>query len=161
METEEGLLKHFILGPLGEWRRMLLGAFSFWLPDIIYHYVRKSELSEAAIWEMTAVMPILTLIAYIAVRLTTGSRNEDRRSVAISMLLGIWVLAPAMISIGTTFAGAGLRSGSGSLLVVILGTVLFPIYTLIMAGYDLTIPALFLVTILLVGAHFAFERTRM
>jgi hypothetical protein len=57
------------------------------------------------------------------------------------------------------FAGAGFRSGHASL-VIILGTILFPIYALIMSGYDLTIPALLLVTILLVGARLTFERRR-
>lgn len=138
---------------------MLLGAVSFWLPDIIYHYLRKTELSTAAIWTMTAVMPLLALITYGAVLCTTGRCHEGRWSVATSMLLGIRVLAPMMIGLGQTFAGAGFRSGHASL-VIILGTILFPIYALIMSGYDLTIPALLLVTILLVGARLTFERRR-
>jgi hypothetical protein len=136
---------------------MLLGAVSFWLPDIVYHCLRKTELSTAAIWSMTAVMPLLALITYGAVLCTTGRCHEGRWSVATSMLLGIRVLAPTMIGLGQTFAGAGFRSGPR-----------FPcnnprhnsvsLYALIMSGYGLTIPALLLVTILLVGARLTFER---
>jgi hypothetical protein len=58
-----------------------LGAVSFWLPDIVYHCLGKTELSTAAIWTMTAVMPLLTLITYGAVLCTTGRRHEgDGRS---------------------------------------------------------------------------------
>lgn len=70
------------------------------------------------------------------------------------------MLAPTMIGVGTTFAGAGFKSGVGSLLIIIFGTALFPIYALIMSGYDLTIPALLLVTILLIGARLVLERRR-
>jgi hypothetical protein len=159
MEPEKGSLKRFALAALGEWRTILLGAFSFWLPDIVYHFLRKTELSTAAIWTMTAVMPLLALVAYTAVLFGTGRRDEGRPSVATSMLLGIWVLAPTMIGLGQTFAGAGFRSGYG-FLVVVFGTVLFPIFALMLSGYDLTIPALLLITILLVAARFVFERRR-
>jgi hypothetical protein len=157
MEPEKGSPKRLALAAVGEWRTMLVGAFSFWLPDIVYHFASESELSTTAIWTMTAVMPLLALIAYGAVVCTIGRRGEGRWSVATSMLLGIWVLAPTMIGLGQTFAGAGFRSGHASI-VIILGTVLFPIYALIMSGYDLTIPALLLVTILLLGVRFTFER---
>ena len=159
MVTEKRVREYSVLAAFMEWRRMLLGAVSFWLPDIVYHCLRKTELSTAAIWTMTAVMPLLALITYGAVLCTTGRCHEGRWSVATSMLLGIRVLAPTMIGLGQTFAGAGFRSGHASL-VIILGTILFPIYALIMSGYDLTIPALLLVTILLVGARLTFERRR-
>src|SRR5438270_6463391 len=84
--------------------------------------------------------------------------GEGRQPLATSVLLGIWVLAPTMITLGTSFAGAGFRSGLVSVVTVIFATALFPIFALMMAGYDLTIPALLLVTIMLVGARFAFER---
>jgi hypothetical protein len=80
------------------------GAVSFWLPDIVYHCLQKTELSTAAIWTMTAVMPLLALITYGAVLCTTGRCHEGRWSVATSMLLGIRVLAPTMIGLGQTFA---------------------------------------------------------
>lgn len=65
-----------------------------------------------------------------------------------SMLLGIWGLGPAMIGIAQTFQGAGFKHIQ-ALVVVILGTI-FPPILLIMAGYDLTIFALLLVTAILI-----------
>jgi hypothetical protein len=137
---------------------MLLGGGSFWLPDIIYHYFRKTELTNMAIWEMAVIMPFLAMLSYGTVLVAARHDDEGRQPLATSMLLGIWFLAPAMITIGTSFAGAGFRLGMISVLAVIFGTALFPIFTLIMSGYDLTIPALLLVTMLLIGAHFALER---
>lgn len=87
---EGGLLKPNLLALLRDWPVMIVGAFSFWSADIVYHYVRKSELSGAAIWEMTAIMPLLALMTYATVLFTTGRRYKKRQSVAISMLLGIW-----------------------------------------------------------------------
>jgi hypothetical protein len=154
MATQGFALTRYVLV---HWQKMLLGAFSFWLPDVVYHYAKGTELSATAIWEMTAIMPLATLITYAAVLVKIG-RQRQGRSVATPMLLGIWVLAPTMIALGTTFAGAGLRSGLPALLVIALGTVLFPIWTPIMAGYDLTIPALILVTISLLAARFGMEK---
>jgi hypothetical protein len=146
--------------PLREWPQMLLGGVSFWLPDIIYHYLRKTELTSTAIWEMAVTMPLLALLTYATVLVIARRDDEGRQSLATSMLLGIWILAPTMITLGTSFAGAGFKSGLISALTVIFATALFPIFALMMAGYDLTIPALLLVTIMLVGARFVFERRR-
>lgn len=158
MGTEPRTLKWFVHRALREWRRMLLGGGSFWLLDILYHYFRKTELTSTAIWEMAVLMPFLAMLSYASVLAAARHDDAGRQSVAASMLLGIWVLAPTMITIGASFAGAGFRSGLISVLTVIFGTALFPIFTLIMSGYDLTIPALLLVTILLIGARSAFER---
>ena len=142
---------------LREWPRMLLGGVSFWLPDILYHYIRHTELTSTAIWEMAIAMPALAMLAY-AVVLASGRHDDGgRQSLATSMILGIWVLAPTMITLGTSFAGAGFRSGV-SVLTVIFATALFPAFAPMMAGYDLTIPGLLLVTMILVGARFAFEK---
>lgn len=159
MGTEARTLKWSVRRPLQEWRWIVLGGVSFWLPDVIYHYLRKTELTSAAIWEMAVIMPLLAILTY-ATFVARHPNEEGQQSLATSMLLGIWILAPMMITLGTSFAGAGFRSGLISVLAVILGTVLFPIFALIMAGYDLTIPALLLVTIMLIGARFTFERGR-
>ena len=158
MGTEPTTLIGFLRRPLREWRSMLLGGVSFWLPDVIYHYLRKTELISTAIWEMTVTMPLLAMLTYATVLVVARHHGEGRQPLASSVLLGIWVLAPTMITLGTSFAGAGFRSGLVSLVTVIFATALFPIFALMMAGYDLTIPALLLVTIMLVGARFAFER---
>jgi hypothetical protein len=155
--ANEGGLKRFVRMAFGTWKQALLGALSFWLPDLGYHYWMRSELSRAAIWKLAVGMPIAVLVMYAAVLFVTGRHHEGRLSTASSMLLGIWVLGPAMIMLSTTFSGGGFKSGLISILTVTLGTALFPVWTFIMAGYDLTLPAVLLVTTLLIGARFTLE----
>ena len=140
-----------------QWRKMLLAGVSFWLPDLIYHYLHKAELTPTAILVLTLLMPITTAIFYIAVAFMSRKQGE-MQAAAISMLLGIWLLAPVMITLGATFAGAGFRTGPLSFLTVFLGTLVFPVYALIMSGMDLTIPALLVVTVLLAAIHFLWEK---
>src|SRR5437763_699462 len=114
MGTEPKTLIGFLRRPLREWRSMLLGGVSFWLPDVIYHYLRKTELTSTAIWEMTVAMPLLAMLTYATVLVVARHDGEGRQPLATSVLLGIWVLAPTiwvlaptMITLGTSFAGAG------------------------------------------------------
>ena len=136
-----------------EWRSILVGALSFWFPDVIYHYLLKAELTRVAILELTFLMPLVTAICWLAIR-TWKKRSEARREMAIFMLLGIWLLGPLMITLGTTFAGAGFKAGLISVVIVFIGTLVFPLYTSIMSGLDLTIPPLAFVTLFLVSIHF-------
>jgi|SRR5579872_1022339 len=123
------------------WKAALLGGVVFWLPNLLYHYFKRSEPTTAAIWALTLIMPFVVVVAYFVVR--SKAQNETR-SLAFSMLLGVWLLGPTMIVLGQTYQGAGLKS-IYTLAVAIFATV-FPPLTLIMAGYDLSIMALLLGT---------------
>jgi hypothetical protein len=125
----------------GRWKAALFGGSVFWLPDLAYHYFRRSEPTTTAIWVLTLVMPFVVTLAYFSVR---SKAKTGPRSLAFSMLLGVWVLGPTMIVLGQTYQGAGFRS-IYTLAAVVFATV-FPPLTLIMAGYDLSIMALLLGT---------------
>jgi hypothetical protein len=74
------------------------------------------------------------------------------------MLLGIWILAPTMIALGQTYQGAGF--GNVYTLAVVIFATLFPPLILIMAGYDLSIMALALGTIVLLVMRRSCELNR-
>lgn len=150
-------MKKLLCALCHEWHSCALGGLSFWLPDVIYHYVLKAELNGLVIFELTFLMPFVTAICYVAV-FRARKHAESRQGAALFMLVGIWLFGPVMIMLGTTFADAGFKAGPISIVTVIVGTLVFPLYTAIMSGLDLTISALILVTLLLSAIHFIWER---
>ncbi len=137
------------------WRAALLAGVAFWLPDVLYHYLARSEPTTGAIWALTLIMPSAVAFAYFM-----GGNNAQggARSRSFSMLLGVWYLGPTMIILGQTFGGAGFRNIQ-TLPFWAVATV-FPPLTLMLAGYDLTVPGLLLATIFLVLAYRIVERPR-
>src|SRR5271169_5861077 len=144
--------RRFLRVLVERWRSILLGGIAFWLPDLLYDCIAKREPTTVAIVMLTLIMPFAACLAYF------GSRATGRnRSVASSMLLGIWLLGPTMIMLGQTYEGAGFRHVQ-SLPYWILGTV-FPPVTLLLAGFDLSIGALLLGTGALLLARRVCERS--
>lgn len=130
----------------------MLGGVVFWLPNLLYHYLAKTEPTGAALLVLTVIMPFAVCVAYFI------SRAKGRHSLhASSMLLGIWILGPTMIILGQTFEGAGFRNVQ-TLLYWAVATA-FPPLTLVMAGFDLSVGALLLGTVLLLLARCIYERT--
>jgi hypothetical protein len=135
------------------WQPALVGGVAFWLPDVLYDYVKRSEPTATGIWALTLIMPFAVSVAYLLMK---SRAPANTRSLALSMLLGVWLLGPTMIGLGQTFRGAGLRD-IHAVAVIIFGTV-FPPLILIMAGYDLSIMALLLGTVSLLLARRIYER---
>lgn len=158
MVSNSGLFRriHMAVGPI--WKDCLLGGVIFWLPDLIYHCVKRSEPSGIAIFLLTIGMPLGVVVVYVAFR-HYGQRHI--RSVALSMLLGIWTLGPAIVMLGWTCAGAGFKSGAplASLLVTVLATIV-PILAPLLSGYDLTVLALAVITVGLLLCHRRNERRK-
>jgi hypothetical protein len=137
----------------GRWKSALIGGVVFWLPDVLYDYFKRSEPTVAAIWALTFIMPFAVTLAYFVVKSTVQAQT---RSLAFSMLLGIWLLAPTMIALGQTFQGVGFRN-IYTVAVVIFATV-FPPIVLILSGYDLSIMALLAGTVALLLFRRIFEQ---
>ena len=140
------------------WRYLFLGGVCFWLPDVAYHCVAKSEDTLLAIGLLTLGMPLAVVFAWLAAR---GRRQNEIQSISLSMMLGVWLLGPTMIMLGLTCLGAGFRSGSliANLAWLLLFT-LVPFYLLIMAGLDFTILGLLLGTFVLLMLDRVYEKGR-
>jgi hypothetical protein len=84
---------------------------------------------------------------------------SDGPSVAIFMLLGIWVFGSTAMMVAASFYGAGfLMSRSDLMTVITLG--LLPPYTLMMAAYDGSVFGLVFASLLMPAAHLRFEKHR-
>jgi len=136
------------------WRDALLGGVAFWLPNFLYHYFARSEPNATAMLALTLIMPSAVTLAYVL----TKHNVEGDVSRSFSMLIGIWCLGPTMIMFGQTFQGAGFRNIQSLPYWAVAS--LFPPLTLVLAGFDLSIFALLLATILLVLLYWVVERRR-
>lgn len=135
----------------------LVAGIGFWLPDLAYHYVMRSEPSRAAVFALSLGMPLMAAWLYPLCMIWA---RAHKRSTAFSILAGIWILGPLMMMLGWTFAGAGFRSGLvGELAVVVVATAV-PFFTLLLSGYDLTVFGLVAATVYLVIVHLALEKGR-
>lgn len=136
-------------------RLFLLGALSFWGPEILLYAWKRRDLDSRVV---TFLLPCCLLLSYFLATRLQWCKVAGRPSGAAFMLLGVWILGPTAMLIGATFQGAGfLTLGTGSALVTaLLG--LFPPYTFIMATYDGSLFGLIIASILMPVFHFVFER---
>jgi hypothetical protein len=136
---------------------LTLGGFSFWAPSVFLHWLRGYGFSRWDVFALTVLLPVTTGLVFA--RDWKRFRNtEDRLSAALLALLGIWLLGPLMMSVGATFRSGGLSQAEGWD-IVLLGTCLFPVFTLIMSTYDGTLAALLITTLLMaLTAHRASHR---
>jgi uncharacterized membrane protein len=131
----------------------LFGGLSCWGPEIV---VAAIGAAMHRLWEWPNVfLPLTACIAYLLL-LRSERRFQSDPSIAGSMLIGIWVLAPTLILIESTFKGGGFRTGGDGLLYILLFGFM-PWYVLEMATYDLSLGALLLVTIFLAVGHWRRE----
>lgn len=135
---------------LSDWSRrgklLLLGALSFWLPDVLLHAARGYNFSGVDALFLTVGLPLACLPAYLWAR-----RLYGKAAVAAPwMLLGVWVLGGLFMQVGSSFSGGGFASGSLSDAAVMVLLSLFPPATFMMATYDGSLFGLLLVTALAV-----------
>jgi hypothetical protein len=132
----------------------LLGALSFWLPEIFLGVWTRQELNGKLV---TFLLPSTFLVAYL-LALVLRPRRSAKPSAAIFMVLGVVFLGTFAMAVGATIRGAGFLEHPGStLLGVLLGTVV-PIYAFIAATYNGSLYALVFVSILMPLIHLIFER---
>ena len=135
---------------------MSFGAVLFWLPDIIFNARVEFASSSTQIRLLTFLLPLITVLGYLIMRWIARSSTKGP-SIAGFMVLGIWVAGPLATMIGATFHGGGF-STPGTWPFVIVATLLFPVFTFMMATYDGTLGALFLSSLFLTVMHILFEK---
>src|SRR5580658_1716105 len=132
----------------------LLGAVSFWLPEIFLDVWTRQELEGKLV---TFLLPSTFLLAYL-LALVLRPKRSAKPSAAIFMVLGVIFLGTFAMAVGATTRGAGFLEHPGStLLGVLLGTVV-PIYAFIAATYNGSLYALAFVSVLMPLIHLIFER---
>ena len=111
----------------------MLGAASFWLPQILWHTLSHTgEVRELAV--LNVVCPVALVATYAIVR-RRAAGPAFAPSRAFYMAAGVWFLCPAFASIDFCFFGgsfAGDASVASSLFAILYAT-LFPPMTLITA----------------------------
>jgi hypothetical protein len=127
---------------------MLLGAFSFWLPDVLWHAVIAWK-DLPGIWDLilpTVAMPSALLGMYLWLK--RQPVNQLVKAVGLPLMLGVWTLGGFFMAVGASFSHGGFAGGGGFLGGVgmtLLGFV--PPYAFIMATYDASLGALVLATL--------------
>jgi hypothetical protein len=133
----------------------LLGALSFWGPEIFLCIWNRSQISPKV---LTLLLPCCLLLGYFLVMRFRSTRGAEHPSRAIFMLLGVWMLGTLAILIAASFEGAGFRTGGigSAVITALLG--FLPPYTFIAATYDGSLLALIVVSVLMPLLHVVFER---
>ena len=134
----------------------LLGALVFWTPNVVVHWIIAYRFSGYVVAGLTFLLPVTTILFFRAVS-WPSLKQQSRLSPALFAVLGIWIAGPSMLTFSSSFCGGGLTQPDAWRFFV-FGTLLFPMFTLVMSAYDGTFFALLLATVLLpVLANFRFK----
>jgi len=125
----------------------LLGAFVFWTPNVLVHWIIAYNFSGYVVMCLTILLPVTTILFFRAVS-WPSLKQQSRLSQALFAVLGIWIAGPSMLTFSSSFCGGGLAQPDAWRFFV-FGTLLFPVFTLVMSAYDGTFLALLLTTVLL------------
>ena len=125
----------------------LLGAFVFWTPNVVVHWIIAYRFSGFVVLGLSVLLPATTLLFFRAF-LRPSLKQESRLSLAVFAVLGIWIAGPSMLTFSASFCGGGLTQPDAWRFFV-FGTLLFPLFTLVMSAYDGTFFALLITTLLL------------
>src|SRR6185437_15237160 len=89
---------------------MLVGALSFWIPDVIWHAVtaKKDIPGLIALAVPTVSMPLCLLGIYLFLRMKRVSKGNSAKPIGPPLIIGIWTLGGLFMVIGASFDGGGL-----------------------------------------------------
>jgi hypothetical protein len=119
------------------------GAFSFWVPDILVHVIRRNSFDSPDVRIITLALPLISFVACAAAarlfHMTAGGA-------AIRMLPGIWLLGGISMALGASFGDGGFSNLDvrGAMSFIAISWV--PIYTFMAATYDGSLFALLVVS---------------
>lgn len=125
----------------------LLGGLVFWTPNIMVHWIIAYRFSGFVVIGLTVLLPVTTIL-FFRKFLWPSLLQKSRLSQAIFAVLGIWITGPSMLTFSSSFCGGGL-SQPDAWRFFVFGTLLFPLFTLVMSAFDGTFFALLLTTVLL------------
>jgi uncharacterized membrane protein YhaH (DUF805 family) len=121
-----------------------IAGFCFWLPSIAVHAIRK----DFGRFDVICVTVLSVMVALVALGLLSRRWPDARRSIALWMLLAIWVLGPLCLMLSATVAGNGLARPEGWE----IARQITPQTTFILSTYDGTLFALLITTVWLIVA---------
>jgi hypothetical protein len=125
----------------------VLGALVFWAPNVVVHWIIAYRFSGYVVMGLTVLLPAVTIFFFRALSWSSSNRRS-MLSPALFAVLGIWIAGPSMLTFSSSFCGGGLTQPDAWRFFV-YGTLLFPVFTLVMSAYDGTFFALLLTTVLL------------
>jgi hypothetical protein len=125
----------------------LLGGLVFWTPNVLVHWIIGYRFSGFVVIGLTILLPFITIL-FFRLFLWPWLKQEGRLSQAVLAVLGIWITGPSMLTFSSSFCGGGLTQPDAWRFFV-FGTLLFPLFTLVMSAFDGTFFALLLTTVLL------------
>jgi len=125
----------------------LLGGLVFWTPNVVVHWIVAYRFSGFVVIGLTALLPATTVL-FFRTFLWPSLLQESRLSQAVFAVLGIWITGPSMLTFSSSFCGGGLSQPEAWRFFV-FGTLLFPLFTLVMSAFDGTFFALLLTTVVL------------
>ena len=119
----------------------------FWTPNVLVHWIIAYRFSGFVVIGLTVLLPATTIL-FFRTFLWPSLLQEGRLSQAVFAVLGIWITGPSMLTFSSSFCGGGLTQPDAWRFFV-FGTLLFPLFTLVMSAFDGTFFALLLTTVLL------------
>jgi hypothetical protein len=125
----------------------LLGGLVFWTPNVVVHWIVAYRFSGFVVMGLTVLLPVTTVL-FFRTFLRPSLLQESRLPQAVLAVLGIWITGPSMLTFSSSFCGGGLTQPDAWRFFV-FGTLLFPLFTLVMSAFDGTFFALLLTTVLL------------
>jgi MFS family permease len=125
----------------------LLGGLVFWTPNVVVHWIIAYRFSGFVVIGLTVLLPATTILFFRKIS-WPSPKQLSRLSPSLFAVLGIWIAGPSMMTFSSSFCGGGL-SQPDAWRFFVFGTLLFPLFTLVMSAYDGTFFALLLTTLLL------------
>lgn len=119
------------------------GGLAFWLPGLVAQAIRGNQFG-SSLGDLIGVNILSVIAPWVALELLDRKRSGQPRrgTIALWMLLGIWVLGPLCITIGASFLG-----DEFTWLMMLRSLILLLPLTLMMSVYQGTIIALALITV--------------
>jgi len=123
----------------------IVGALSFWLPDIVVHIIAGSTFSSRHVEIISILMPGAFLLTYICVcRLLIKS---NVKWICAPMLLGVWLTCGVFMMLAGMASGSDFIGVTGVWRIVVIVLSVIPVVTYILAAYDGSLFALLAVTV--------------
>lgn len=126
-----------------------IGGIVYWAPSLFLHVIKGNKFSRSDEVVLTYLMPFLILMVSLLLIFRFKRFEKKRASSPSAILLGVWISGPSFIvlSMGITEAHLSLID---AFVMLVIGTLIFPLMTVMLSTYDGTLYALFITTAALI-----------